>query len=499
MPISDAPESIGARARAAGLWGALAYADERLTGARPALFTILVLCFALRLGLGWFVPSIHQADEIYQVSEQANRRLHGYGVESWEFRTRSRAAILPALVEPIYALPVSAGMHELLEDALFTALSLIPVWIAFEWAGRLYGLRGAIAAAVMMGTWFELVYFAPKATVDAVCSYFLIAAVFCARPRATERTVLAGGILLILTLAIRVQTAPVVALLLLIALLAHRRTHRAALIAGAIVGLAATGAVGWAWWGRPFQGQIGYLTMEFVHHASRSFGRQPFLFYVKEYALDYGLALPLIVALVLFGARKAPILLVAAAAVILPFQFVGHKEYRFLIAGLPLLVLLMGLAAAELIVRVNRLLTRGSMAALLACWIIAMVAASYGDHYRPYWERSRNVIVAFRAIGRDPGACGVGLIGLPWWQTPGEAGLGRDIPIYDMGREGENSPLLPSANYVMVSGKAAPPSSPYVLSRTYTRPFQRLYRRAGNCVPNPEARVEFPPAIPGVQ
>jgi len=105
--------------------------------------------------------------------------------------------------------------------------------------------------------------------------------------------------------------------------------------------------------GRAVQGQIGYLMMEFTHHSSRFFAHEPFSFYITQYALIYGAALPVVGFLICYGARKAPALLVVAVAVLLPFQFVGHKEYRFLIAGLPLLVLLMGLGTSEVLTRVD--------------------------------------------------------------------------------------------------------------------------------------------------
>jgi hypothetical protein len=145
------------------MWGGLSSAARTLPpGSRPILLGILAAALVLRLALFAALPNLHQADEVYQVAEQAHRSVHGYGVVSWEFQTAARAAILPTLVKPIYALPLSAGAHQTLAAALFAALSLLPIWAAFHWAGRLYGLQGAVIAAVMMATWFELVYFAPR-------------------------------------------------------------------------------------------------------------------------------------------------------------------------------------------------------------------------------------------------------------------------------------------------------------------------------------------------
>ena len=84
------------------LWGALGKSEGIVPrGSRVALLIILAGTFLLRLGLGWWLPSIHHADEVFQVAEQANRSANGYGIEPWEFRTASRTVILPTLVAPV--------------------------------------------------------------------------------------------------------------------------------------------------------------------------------------------------------------------------------------------------------------------------------------------------------------------------------------------------------------------------------------------------------------
>src|SRR5262249_39080536 len=151
------------------LWGGVDTSTRR--AGRGALLAILAAGFVLRIGLAWRLPTIHYADEVYQVAEQANRAAHGYGIVSWEFRTASRAALLPLAVEPIYRAHLQPTAGRLLQAALFSALSLLPVWVAYRWAERLQGRRAAILCALMMASWFELVYFGPKPLPDVVCSY----------------------------------------------------------------------------------------------------------------------------------------------------------------------------------------------------------------------------------------------------------------------------------------------------------------------------------------
>ena len=480
------------------LWGQLARREAMPAGYRPILIAVMLAAFALRLGLAWRLPTIHHADEIYQVAEQANRSVHGYGIVPWEFRTASRTAFLPTLVEPLFRLDVAAATRRALLSALFCALSLLPVWVAFQWGGRLYGIAGATLAAAIMAIWFELVYFAAKSTADAVSGYVLLAGLYLARPMAGTAAVFSAGFSLLLALALRIQITPAVGLALLMAFAVRGGRRRAALIAGGLAALAVAGAVEWRWWGTPFQGQIGYLQMEFTQHSSRFFGREPVTFYLKQYVLMYGAAFPIVAFLLYSGAKRAPVLAVGAVAAIVPFHFVGHKEYRFLIAGLPMLVLLMGLATADLVVRLSADRARRSAALVIAGWGVAMVAVCLGDTYRPLWTRDGNHVLAFEAVGRQPEACGIALVGIRWWHTPGYSGLGRDIPIYELTAGEHAGQVLAAANYVLLATKAEPPPAPFERWREYTRPVQYLYRRPGACVPDPSLQVVHPPGIPGV-
>jgi len=252
----------------------------------------------------------------------------------------------------------------------------------------------------------------------------------------------------------------------------------------------------WLWWGVPFRGHWGYLKMEFLQGASTFFAREPMTFFVKNYVLMYGGAVPVVAFLVWAGARHAPILLLSALALILPFHLIGHKEYRFLIPSVPVLVLLIALAVVDLLARLDRLRARRA-AVLVGAWLTSMVAMSLGDFYRPFWTRDRNHILAFREIGKQADACGVALVRIRWWHTPGYSGLGRDIPIYEMGSD-DPTRIMAAANYVLVGPKAPVPAAPYALRREYSRPVEHLYWRPGGCVPDAASKIVRPPGIPGL-
>jgi phosphatidylinositol glycan class B len=480
------------------LWGALPPPAPLARECRPFLLAVLAVAFALRLGVAWRLPNIHQADEVYQVAEQANRAVHGYGVVSWEFRTAARGALFAVAAKPIYALDVSPAVHQMLLAAFFAALSLIPVWVAFRWTAALYRGPAGILAGLMTATWFELVYFAPKPTPDAVAGYFLVAAIFLMRPGTRGGALFAAGVCLLLTATIRMQIAPAVALLLGLAMFVHDRRGIAWLLAGGLAAVIVVGLAEWSWWGVPFLGHWNYLVNEFVHGASGYFKREPITYYLKTYILLYGAAVPIVALLVYMGARRAPILFLVALAVVAPFHVFAHKEYRFLITAAPLVVLLISIGIAELLTATDANVLRPKGALVLAGWLASMLAISAGDQFRPNWFQDRNHIFAFRDVGSQPDACGVLLVAVRWWHTPGYSGMGRDVPIYESGREEDESvKLLPAANYLLAGTKVPPPPAPWVRWRAYTRPEEFLYRRPGACVRDEGAIVQ-PAGIPGV-
>jgi hypothetical protein len=295
-----------------------------------------------------------------------------------------------------------------------------------------------------------------------------------------------------------VQIAPAVGLAVVAVALVREPGRMRAIAAGLGAGLALVGVIEWLWWGAPFQGQWGYLAAEFAHGASTFFSREPVTFFVKNYVLMYGGLLPLVALLVWAGARRAPILLVAFLALVLPFHFVGHKEYRFVMVAAPVLVLLMGLGAADLWARFGSRARWGTALVALAGWLVAMTAMSLSDTFRPFWTTDRNRILAFRDIAEQPDACGVALVSMRWWHTPGYSGLGRDIPIYEILSADEEAQLLGAANYLLAGPKAPPPPPPWTEWRAYSRPVEYAYRRPGGCQPVPAAKVERPPLLPGL-
>ncbi|MGH6982037.1 MAG: hypothetical protein ACREFC_12600, partial [Stellaceae bacterium] len=139
-------------------------AQAAVTAARraPELAALLLVAFALRLGVAVALPNIHWPDEIFQVMEPAHRLVFGTGAVSWEWVAGIRSWILPgavaALMEAGRALGDAPSRVNLPALVAFGASGCVPVACAYVWGRRFYGRAGAFVAASVAAVWADLVY-----------------------------------------------------------------------------------------------------------------------------------------------------------------------------------------------------------------------------------------------------------------------------------------------------------------------------------------------------
>ena len=266
------------------------------------LAMIFSAAFLLRMAVPIVWPGIHYPDEIIQSLEQAHRLVFGNGLVPWEFRDGARSWLLPALLAgPMWlgdALKPGTGAYRLLAQALVAALSASSVVVGFMWA-RKHGIRHAVLAAVVLCTWFELVYFGARALGEVVAAAFLFAGVYlCAErePRSARHDLLAG-VCLAGAFVFRFHLAPALALA---ALWRCRRDFRARwvpMLLGASIPLLALGIVDGIAWSEPFGSIVNNFRANIVQGRSHVYGTSGAGWYV----LQTGRALALRAA----GARAA--------------------------------------------------------------------------------------------------------------------------------------------------------------------------------------------------
>lgn len=402
------------------------------------LAAVFVAAFVLRMAVPVLWPGIHYPDEVMQSLEQAHRLVFGNGLVPWEFRDGARSWLLPVLLAgPMWlgdALAPGTGAYRLLAQASVAALSALTVVIGFAWA-RKHGIRHAVVAAVVLCAWFELVYFGARALGEVVASAFLFAGVYlCAErePRSARHDFLAG-VCLAGAFVFRFHFAPALALAALWRCRAEFRARWAPMLVGAALPLLALGVVDGIAWSEPFGSIVTNFHTNILQGRSHVYGTSGVGWYVLQLVERWHYALPAIVLLALWGARREPLPLLVAVTVVLAHSAVAHKEYRFIYPALLLIVFCASLGTAELLNwfqrrRPGRAPSRGALFLACAAWLATSLALAVAPNMRPEWTRGRAGIELMARAGREA-RCGVGLLAA-WSWTGGYSSLHRNLPLY---------------------------------------------------------------------
>lgn len=459
---------------------------------------LLAIAFAFRVAIAWVLPTLHHPDEVFQYLEQGYRLVFGYGVIPWEYREGVRSWLLPGFIGGIIAAVDGLGggpaVWRTMVTMVFAAASLSVVATSYFWARQLAGTGAAIVSGLVAAVWFEIVYFAPKPLTEIVATsaFFPAAYLLCGVRDPSVAKRISGGILLGLTFALRFQLAPAIGIVAIASMIATpwpRWLVQAAAAAAVVVG---AGLLDWITWDYPFQSIWLNFIINFVQDKAAAYGTDPVYWYPLLMINSWsGFTVPMLF-LIFWGARRAPPLLsVIPVAILISHSLIGHKEYRFIYPMLPFVLLLASIGSAHLLSKTTANWPGGrrNAAFMLVCaaWIGTSAAtAATGGAKKWFTERVEN-IQAFELARSVDGGCGIALIGVGWWKTPGYSGLHKDIPIYIADDE-ETAIDLRDAYDIAVHARNGPE-----LPTDY-RPLA-CYRdtcvsaRVGECVPKPEFRI----------
>lgn len=426
-------------------------------------------------------------DALGQALEPAFRAVFGYGEVAWEFRDGLRNWLVPGLYLPAFGLAKllgapgsAAGMapYVALARAIGAVVDLVALGLAMGLTARMVaprvrpvalgwvGLLGALHPAfAVMGA---------QPLVDVPASTLLLAGVWLAgggHPRSGA----AAAAALTLCGLLRPQLAPAVGLLLLAGLLRDRR----GLLLGAGAALALVACVDWATWGTPLHSLVAYLRYN-LGAGQTAFGVMPADRYLAHFALAMPVGVVLLPGLAVFGARKAPMLLLLLLAVVLPHQLVPYKVWRFLHPALWLLLVLSGVGvgvAADALekrlvdVRVRRLV---AIMLLLAAAAGAAAATAGETLWQTTWlwhqggaeavERSRALNAAalrISALAPPPARCLQAV--LPREAAPGAALFGHDLRVvHPLGGPRPDAAALRSVDCFVLPAEAGEPPARFV-------------------------------------
>jgi phosphatidylinositol glycan class B len=478
------------------------------------LLVAILLALLLRVVTAIAFPNILWPDEIFQSLEQAHRLNFGYGIIPWEFRDGTRSWVFPAILAGVIRLTAWMGDGStgyLIGVTIFLCLfSLIPILVAFFWGYRTSGMIAAILCAGFSITWFELIYFAPKALNEVVAAHLFLLGLYLGiyEERFQPRTrFFLVGCLWGLTLGLRIHLLGAVAIAVAYICYKDWRSRWLPIAAGILGVLLIFGVVDAFTWSYPFQSLYKNVWVNIIEKKSHQYGVHPWYEYLKLFIKNWSLALIPILVLATIGARCSPILAILAIVILLTHSLIAHKEYRFIYPALPMLIILAGLGTAELVTlrRPRWLSPQIAILPILICLLLwtstsAVLATRYGQDFTSsglslfwtnpqttHWNYSSGNLFAFKKLSHDDTVCGIALWKIDWVATGGYFYLHRNVPIFLIENNIDFENFAPGFNYLLSYNVLTPSEHKnYAFQRcwgTGERGDSCLYKRSNSCTP----------------
>ena len=478
--------------------------DVRPARLRVALFaSVLAACAAPLLWAAWCEHGVFWPDEVLQTLEQGHRFAFGYGLVPWEFRDGVRSWFVPGLIGVVMKAGALCGIHSGLGLARLvkTCIALGALgggYATMRVAERFGGLLAASLAGVLYAANPMIVYFGTRCLTDDMSIPFVaFGALLLTSPKESvriERVRFGAGVLLGLATVVRTQNALLVVTAIGV-LLAMREWRAArAFVLGAAAALALGGGLDWLTWGAPFSSSIAYVRFNLIEGKASSFGTEPVLYYARTLWTSTGWPIVLVAIGVAAATLRARMLVVLVVVFLFAHVLIPHKELRFL---MPIVPVLIAGSSVGIVLILDRLLktrdkvkwaTLGAAAlAIAATGAFKLASATFASmgyldkRSTPAWHFDEAATLLFSRVGERGDACGViyyGRSGNDWDHTGTFSYLHRDVPLYHA-RDGA---LAPYANYFVAPLGARIPTS---YEQIETRDTFAIYRRGGPCAPAP--------------
>ena len=295
----------------------------------------------------------------------------------WEYFYGARTWLVPGLVAGVLKLFDVIGLGEpqwytVGVELVFCAVSLtVPAGMYFA-ARSHFGETAARTALIAGAFWYELCGFAGKPMTEFVATGPLLLTLWIAvRPGSVALVPgLWAALLAVLATAIRSQYAPVAAVLFAIVVL--RSTHRPTLLlaaAGMVLGVGAFDAV--VWDRGLFHSYVTNIRFNVAMGELRRGESPPWQYLAWLFTAHGGLSVACVLAAA-FAPRRYALLLALIALILGIHSIQPHKEYRFVFAAVPLLLMI----GADLAVRLHGRRIPGRAAAVAVAAVAASVSAA---------------------------------------------------------------------------------------------------------------------------
>jgi|SRR6185503_9097283 len=480
-----------------------------MTSRAGRIAAILVIAALPRIWAAVWDQGIFWPDEIFQSTEPAHHFAFGYGYVAWEFQDGARSWLFPGAIGLLWKLLVALGVTAaptLVVSAKLgmAALALAGIYASMRIAEKLAGPEAGVICGLLSAAFPPSIVYGSRC-MSEMASGPLIAIVVLLTLDRDRRKLILAGCLAGLTIFLRFQNGLIV-VALLGWLLAQRRGHHAGLYA---VGAAVTGLAGGVLdlltWGSMFHSFVTNVRFNLIEGRSAEYGVAPAWYYMEVFWSAIGVSAVAVVAGFAAVARRATGLLLIVLLYVAAHTAVPHKEFRFLMPIVPLMLALSGAGLAVLIGRVWNMPKAGApLHVRPVAWVVAGVLAAtmgwraayatfddFGQREEPLsgpqsvWHAFEEVNRLLWVAGERADLCALAMVEHgPVW-SGGYTYFHRDVPIIWM------IGVDPApANYVLAHVDIPLPAD-YATVETIGQ--ARLARRPGGCSAPPPAYTRLFP------
>ena len=415
----------------------------------------LCLCGGLifRIAIALSGDYVIHPDEIMQYLEPAHRLVFGNSITYWEFYYGGRSLLIPGLLSLIIKTTDIVGFGEpqyyIVAVKVFLCLLSMSIPLSMYMFARFqFGALAAIWAVILGSFWYELAGFSSKPMSEHISvALFAPALAIAAGPATISRWFLAG-FLLAITMAIRIQYGPVVAIVGIAMLIKSKPRQMIALVTAGLTTLVAVGLFDMITWGEWFHSYLLNLRANFELNIGRA-GESSHWLYMAWLFIASGSLAYLAFFYGLLNIKKYGLLIALMLTIIIVHSVFSHKEYRFIFLITPIWLLIM----ADMLARLN-IIANDVTESKNRIWHTAFVASitmvsglgilnalplqgsvyygfSNGTNHVRFVHSQDAMFDVCRRLAKDPSVTGVWFPSRLYFNTCGYYYIHKKIPVYD--------------------------------------------------------------------
>ena len=440
---------------------------------------LLGIGFILRATIALLGDFVIHPDEIMQYLEPAHGLVFGNSISYWEYYYGARSWIVPSVVATVLFLCKIIGLDTPLfyiaaVKLFFCALSVAVPFSLYVIGRRMFGEQSGRVVLVLSVFWYELIGFAHKPMTEFVAtSILMLLALYTLRPQrlSLQQAVIATA-LAVFVVAVRFHYALAAGLIMLVPFVQSAPLTRIAMVAAAGAAFLLVGIFDYFTWGSFLHSYLLNFNVNLLLNAGR--GEESSAWHFIGWLVVASGGIFLCAFFSMFNYQRRLFLLLLVAAILIPHMTQAHREYRFIFAALPFLLLLF----ADFLVIGWEQTKHSAKAALLSKWrsllglgyavLISGVGINNALPYQSWVYKAHSqetgyvhfiheqdeIFSIYRQLANDDTLRGVYDITRPYFNGGGYYYLHQTVPFYSL-----NTAIFPPANAKeYVSHIIAPPS-----------------------------------------